>query len=36
VVSVTDLKPGTKLALTRSVEGDHTVVRIQVLPASDK
>lgn len=32
---VRDLKPGTKLLMTRSVEDDNTVVRIQVLSKSD-
>lgn len=35
-IAITDLKPGAKLALTRSVEDDHTVVRIQALRAADK
>lgn len=35
-VSVKDLKSGTKLVLTRSVEDDNTVIAVRVLPASDK
>lgn len=35
-IPVADLKAGTKLVLTRSVEDGNTAVRIQVLPASDK
>jgi hypothetical protein len=33
---VKDLKPGAKLLLTRSVEDDHTAIRIQALPEADK
>ena len=34
--AIKDLKPGTKLLLTRSVEDGNTAVRIQALAASDK
>jgi hypothetical protein len=33
-ILVKDLKPGTRLLLTRSVEDDHTAVRIQTQPAA--
>jgi hypothetical protein len=35
-ISVKDLKRGTRLLLTRSVEDANTAVRIQALPASDE
>jgi hypothetical protein len=35
-MSVKDLKAGTKLALTRSVEDGNTAISVQVLTASDK
>jgi hypothetical protein len=34
--SVKALKAGTKLLLTRSVEDDRTVIRIQALPERNK
>jgi hypothetical protein len=36
VMLAKDLKPGTKLFLTRSVEDDHTAIRIQALPEVEK
>jgi hypothetical protein len=35
-ISVKDLKAGTKLMLTRSVEDDRTVVQIRALPVAEK
>ena len=35
-MEVKDLKRGTKLVLTRSVEDDRTAVQIRALPAADK
>jgi hypothetical protein len=35
-IAVKDLKSGTKLVLTRSVEDDHTAIQIRALPAADK
>jgi hypothetical protein len=35
-LAVADLKQGMKLALTRSVEDDHTVIRIQVQAAAGR
>ncbi len=35
-VKIEDLKPGTMLLITKSVEDDNTAVRIQAMPERDK